>query len=155
MHVCWGARNRLALIRIPLWWSFQAKEEVDPCKRTFEFRAPDPSANACLLFAGIAVATEYGLRKPEEALRVAEELHIEKTLKGNKRYMLLPTSCSRSAANLEKDRKYYEAEGVFPRAVIDNVIKRLESYKDKALLQRLKRDPQKVEELMQNYLHYG
>lgn len=156
MHVCWGARNRLALIRIPLWWDFKKTEEdVDPSKKTFELRAPDPSANAYLLFAGIAVATEYGLKNTREALQIAEELHIEKAVKGDKGLRRLPQSCSESAANLEKDRKYYEAEGAFPKTVIDNTIKKLESYKDQALLQRLKNEPQKVEELMQNYLHYG
>jgi glutamine synthetase len=156
MYVCWGARNRLALIRIPLWWNFKKiEEDIDACRRTFEFRAPDPSANAYLLLAGIAVATEYGLKNPDESLRVAEELHTKKAAKGNKKFMLLPKSCSESAANLEKDRKYYEAEGVFPKAVVDNTIKRLKSYKDKTLLQKLKSEPQKIEELMQKYLHYG
>jgi len=27
MHICWGARNRLALIRIPLWWNFKKTKE--------------------------------------------------------------------------------------------------------------------------------
>ena len=156
MHVCWGYRSRLALIRIPLWWAFKkSEEEMDSCKRTFEFRAPDPSANAHLLFAGVAVATEYGLKNPEEALRSAEYLHIEKTAKRNKRFTVLPKSCSESAANLEEDRKYYEVEGIFPKAVIDNTIKKLKAYKDKALLKRLKNEPQKIEELMEDYLHYG
>jgi len=156
MHICWGVRDRLALIRLPLWWNFRkTREDIDPCKRTFEFRAPDLTANAYLLFAGIAVATEYGLKNSKEALQIAEELHIDKASKGNKRLEPLPQSCSESAANLEKDRKYYEAEGVFPKIVIDNTIKRLGSYKDKALLQRLRSEPQKVEELMQNYLHSG
>jgi glutamine synthetase len=156
MHICWGARNRLALIRIPLWWGFKkAEEDADQSKKTFELRAPDPSANAYLLFAGIAVATEYGLKNAKEALQIAEELHIEKAVKGDKGLRRLSQSCSESAANLEKDRKYYEAEGVFPKTVIDNTTKKLESYKDQALLQRLKNEPQKVEELMQNYLHYG
>jgi len=156
MHVCWGARNRLALIRIPLWWNFKrTEEEIDTCKRTFEFRAPDPSANAYLLFAGIAVAIEYGLKNPEDSLRIAEELHMEKAAEEPKGFMPLPQSCSESAANLERDRKYYEAGGVFPKTVIDNTIEKLKSYKDKALLHGLKSEPQKVEELMQKYLHYG
>jgi len=156
MNVCWGAKNRLALIRIPLWWNFEKTAEgIDNCKRTLEFRAPDPSANAHLLFAGIAIAIEYGLKNPKEALRIAEELHIEKTAKANKRLRLLPQSCSESAANLEKDRKHYETDGVFPKVVIDNTIKKLESYRDKNLLQRLKSKPRKVEELEQKYLHYG
>jgi len=155
MHICWGARNRLALVRIPLWWDFKkTAEETDHLKRTFEFRAPDPSANAYLLFAGIAVATEYGLKNPEESLRIAEELHVEKTVKA-RRLRRLPRSCSESAANLEKTRKYYEADGVFPRVVIDNTVKKLKSYKDKVLLKRLKSEPQRIEELMQKYLHYG
>jgi len=131
------------------------RRKTDPCKRTFELRAPDPSANAYLLFAGIAVAAEYGLKNPKETLRIAEELHIEKTAKEDKRLRFLPQSCSESAANLEKNRKYYEAERVFPRTVIDNTIRKLKSYKDESLLTKLKSEPQKVEELMQNYLHYG
>jgi len=155
MNICWGARNRLALIRIPLWWNYKTEEEIDNCKRTFEFRGPDPSANAYLLFAGITVAIEYGLKNPEEALRIAEKLHLEKTAKENKRLGHLPQSCAESAVHLGKDRKYYEAKGVFPKAIIDNTIEKLKSYKDEFLLQRLKSEPQKVEELMQKYLHYA
>ena len=67
----------------------------------------------------------------------------------------MPQSCTESAAYLEKDRKYYEAKGVFPKAVIDNTIEKLKSYRDEFLLQRLRSEPQKVEELMQKYLHYA
>jgi glutamine synthetase len=155
MQVCWGVKDRLALIRIPLWWNFKKlEEETNTCRRTLEFRAPDPSANAYLLFAGIAVATEYGLRNSKEALRIAEELHVEKEEK-EKRFSLLPQSCSESALNLENHRKYYEADETFPKTVIDSTMKKLKSYKDKGLLQRLKSEPQKIEELMQKYLHYG
>lgn len=156
MHICWAARDRLALIRIPLWWNFKKTEEdMDTCRRTFEFRAPDPSANAYLLFAGIAVAVEYGLKKPKKSLRIAEELHIEKACKENGRLGILPQSCMESAANLEINRKHYEAERVFPKVVIDSTINRLRSYEDEVLLQRLKSEPQKVEELIQSYLDYG
>lgn len=155
MHVCWGARNRLALIRIPLWWDFKENEEdMDACKRTVEYRGPDPSANAYLLFAGIAVAAEYGLKNSEESLRIAEELHAE-VAKRSKRLTRLPQSCSESATHLERDRKYYEAEGVFPKAVIDKTAKKLKSYRDKTLLKKLKNEPQRIEELMQEYMHYG
>jgi len=156
MYVCWGERNRLALIRIPLWWDFKKNdEEVDPCKRTFEFRAPDPSANAHLLFAGIAVAARYGLANSEESLRIAEELHVERAGKGRARLRPLPQSCNESAANLRKDRKYYEADGAFPKAVIDGTIRKLESYNDGGLVQKLRSQPKKIEELMQRYLHCG
>jgi glutamine synthetase len=155
LHICWAARNRLALIRIPLWWNFKkTREETDPCQRTIEFRAPDPLADAYLLFAGIAVATEYGLKNPKKALQIAEELHIEKASKENGR-LRLPLSCNESAASLEKDREYYEAGKTFPEAVIDNTIRRLKSYKDKTLSKRFRNEPQKIEELIQEYLHYG
>jgi glutamine synthetase len=154
MHICWGARNRLALIRIPLWWSFkQAEGDMDECKKTFEFRAPDPSGNAHLLLAAIAVAVRYGLENAEESLKIAEEIRIER--KGGRRLRSLPKSCSESATHLKRERKYYEAEGIFPKAVIDGTIKKLRTYKDKDLAKKLKEEPRKVEELMQKYLHYG
>jgi len=156
LHVCWGTRNRLALIRIPLWWNFKKiKEEVDATKRTFEFRTPDASANAHLLFAGMAIAIEYGLKNSGEALRIAEELHIERGEAEKEGLNRLPQSCTESAANLENDRKYYETDGVFSKAVIEGTIRKLLSYKDKALSQRLKNEPREIQDLIQTYLHYG
>ena len=159
LHVCWGTRNRSALIRIPLWWNFKTektmKAEADPCRCTFEFRAPDPSANAYLLLAGIATAVEYGLRNSEETLRIAEESHVEKTVKKGRKFRLMPRSCSESAEKLERDRRRYEADGVFPKTMIDATVKRLKSHKDATLLQKLKSNPQKAEELLLKYLHCG
>lgn len=156
VHICWGTRNRLALVRIPLWWKFKRiKEEVGAAQRTFEFRAPDASANAHLLFAGIAVATDYGYNNSEEALRIVEELHIEPKGEVKESLNRLPQSCAESAANLENDRKYYETDGVFSQAVIDGTIRRLLSYKDKTLSQMLKSEPRRIEDLMQTYLNYG
>jgi len=156
MHICWGAGNRLALIRIPLWWNFKnTKEEMDATKRTFEFRSPDASANAHLLFAGIAIAVEYGFRNFGEALRIAKESNIEPGESDTRGFSLLPQSCVDSATNLENDRKYYESDGVFSKAVIDGTVEKLRSYKDKSLLRRLKNEPRKIQDLMQTYLHYG
>jgi len=156
MYVCWGARNRLALIRIPLWWDFKKNDkEMDSCKRTFEYRAPDPSANPHLLFAGIAIAAQYGLTNAKQSLQIAKELHLERVAKRKSALKPLPQSCSESAACLRKDREYYEAEGVFPRTVIDGTIRKLESYNDNGLVQKLRKQPGKSKELMQKYLHCG
>jgi len=156
MYLCWGARNRLALIRIPLWWDFKKNEEgMDSCKRTFEYRAPDPSANTHLLFAGIAIAAQYGLANAKESLQTAEELHLERVAKRKTGLKPLPQSCNESAACLRKDREYYEADEVFPETVIDGTIKKLESYNDDGLVQKLRNQPRKSEKLMQKYLHYG
>ncbi|MBE0520408.1 glutamine synthetase, partial [Candidatus Bathyarchaeota archaeon] len=130
-YICWGTRNRLALIRIPLWWSFRKDiEQTGNYVRTFEFRAPDPSANTYLLLAGIALAVEYGLKNPKKAMKTAEDLNTEKIVKRNRKYKVLPLSCSESAKNLQKDRNHYEADGVFPKRVTDGIISKLESYKD-------------------------
>ncbi len=156
MHICWSARNRLALIRIPLWWSFVKKgEEEDSIRETFEYRAPDPLANAYLLFAGIALAVNYGLENSEEALKMAEDLHVEGTGGGRKRLRILPRSCSESAKNLRKHRGFYEANDVFPKKLIDNTIDKLRAYRDKDLWKNLADKPEKVESVLKQYLHYG
>jgi glutamine synthetase len=155
MQICWGARDRLALIRVPLWWEFKkTKDETYNCKRTFEFRAPDPAANAYMLLAGMAIAIKYGLENPREAIRIAKELHLRKIGK-EKRLKVLPRCCSESAMHLDSYRKYYEADDVFPKGVIDNTIKRLKSFNDKVMFQELKSEPRKIEQLMKEYLHYG
>jgi len=155
-HICWGTRNRLALIRIPLWWSFRKDiERTGNHVRTFEFRAPDPSANTYLLFAGIALAVEYGLKNPRKALKIAEDLNAEKMVKRNRKYKVLPLSCSESAKNLKRDRNYYEVDGVFPKRVTDGIISKLESYKDRSLQKKMANNPEKIEELLLQYLNCG
>lgn len=154
--ICWGTRNRLALIRIPLWWSFRKDiEGTGNHVRTFEFRAPDPSANVYLLLAGIALAVEYGLKNPKKAMKTAEDLNAEKIVKRNRKYKVLPLSCSESAKNLKRDRKYYEADGIFPKRVTDGIISKLESYKDRSLQKKVTNNPEKIEELLLQYLNCG
>jgi len=154
--ICWGTRNRLALIRIPLWWSFREDiEGTGSHVRTFEFRAPDPSANTYLLFAGIALAVEYGLKNPKEAMEIAEDLNAEKIVKRNRKYKVLPLSCSESAKSLKRDRSYYEVDSVFPKRVTDGIISKLESYKDRSLQKKMANNPEKIEELLFRYLNCG
>lgn len=156
MHVCWSARNRLALIRIPLWWSFAKKnEEKASLKETFEYRAPDPLANVYLLFAGVALAVNYGLENPKEALKMAEDLHVEGTGGKRRRLKLLPQSCSEAARNLKRDRRFYEANGVFPKKLIDKTVDKLRAFKDKDLWKNLTDKPDKIEKMLKQYLHYG
>jgi len=154
--ICWGTRNRLALIRIPLWWSFRKDiKGIGSHARTFEFRAPDPSANTYLLLAGIALAVEYGLKNPKKAMKIAENLNVEKMGKRSRKHKVLPLSCSESAKSLERDRSYYEVDGVFPKSVIDGTISKLESYKDGNLQKKMTSNPEKIEELLSEYLNCG
>ena len=156
MHICWSARNRLALIRIPLWWNYRKTgEEAGNCRETFEYRAPDAFANAHLLFAATAVAVNYGLKSPEEALKIAEDLRIEEIGDERKLLEVLPCSCSESAENLEEDRQFYEADGVFPKKLIDKTVEVLKSYNDKNLWKELTDKPGEIENVLRQHLYYG
>ena len=155
MHICWSARNRLALIRIPLWRNLGKKNrDAEECGETFEYRAPDAFANPYLLLAGITVAASYGLNKPTEALKIAKDLHV-KGIAERKRLKTLPLSCSESADNLDRDRQLYESEGVFPARLIDRTIESLKSYKDRNLWQKLANKPEETEKALKQYRHYG
>ena len=155
MHICWSERNRLALIRIPLWRKLGKRSlEADECGETFEYRAPDAFANPYMLLAGITVATSYGLNNPKEALKIADALHL-KNNEEQRPSQTLPLSCSESADNLARDRWLYESEGVFPTRLIDKTIESLKSYKDKNLWQKLANKPDEIEKVLKQYRHYG
>ena len=127
----------------------------DSLRKTFEYRAPDPLANAYLLLAGIALAVNHGLENPEEALKIAENLRIEGSGDERKRLKALPRSCSESAERLRRDRRFYEADSVFPKKLIDSAIDRLKAYKDEGLWKNLADKPDKIEKVLRRYLHYG
>ncbi len=156
MHICWSARDRLALIRIPLWWSF--KKEVDKVggyRKTFEYRAPDPLANPYLLFSGVTVAVNRGLENPEKALKIAENLHVEADGSRRRRLKRLPRSCHEAARNLRRDQRFYEEGDVFPRKLISKTIEKLRAYKDKDLWKGLSGKKGEVESLLKEYLYSG
>jgi glutamine synthetase len=157
MHICWSARNRLALVRIPLWWGYSKKHEEkgSSCRETFEYRAPDAFANPHLLLAGIAVAVGYGLANPSESSKVAENLHVGVDKSEQKKLEALPRSCHEAAENLERDRRIYEAGGVFPKRLVDKTVEKLKAYKDRDLWKSLSDKPKEVERLVEQFMHYG
>jgi len=156
MHICWSARNRLALIRIPLWWKFKQKNgKTERSRETFEYRAPDAFANPHLLLAGLTVAANYGLENSKESLKIAQDLHADPARREQKRFSVLPRSCRQAASNLAKDRKHYEAGGVFTDKLIDKTISKLNSYKDADLWKELSSKPEAMQKLVSHYLHYG
>lgn len=155
MHICWSARNRLALIRIPLWWSYIRKSEKNNLKETFEYRAPDPFADAYLLFAGLALAVKYGFENSEESLKLAKNLYIEEGNSKRRRFKVLPCSCNEAAKKLRKDRRFYEMKDVFPKKLVDKTIEKLKVFRDKDLWKNLADKPEKTENVLKQYLHYG
>lgn len=157
LNICWSNRDRLSLIRIPLWWDFKKPNLTmsSNCRETFEYRAPDAFANAYLLLAGIAVAASNGLEKPSESLRIAGETHIVEGKGKIKSLKSLPCSCSESATELQKDRRYYQADNVFPKKLIDKTIETLKSFKDANLRKSIAHKPGEIEKIFERYLHYG
>ncbi|MCK5202045.1 MAG: hypothetical protein KAR21_27020, partial [Spirochaetales bacterium] len=71
-RICWGEKNRNALVRVPLGWLGVENmiknanpdepdfEDNSMSKQTIELRSPDGSANIHYLLAGMAVAARYG-----------------------------------------------------------------------------------------------
>jgi glutamine synthetase len=156
MHISWGARNRLALIRVPLWWGFKkTTANGENCRETFEYRAPDAFANVYLLLAGLAVAADYGLKNSKESMRIAENMHVEESESERKNLKALPRSCNEAAANLDKDRLYYEAYEVFPKKLIDETAKKLRAFNDRNMWRDLPNKPEKLEKTIIEYLDYG
>jgi len=169
-NICWGDRNRSVLVRVPLGWlnvnnmardanpqdKGESSEFMDT--QTVEFRCPDGSANIHLLLAGLAVAARHGLEM-EGALELANKLYVDVNIfspdQGGIRERLpqLPSSCWESAESLLKDREIYQRDGVFSPTVIDEIVKKLKSYNDKDLSQRLYAKEDEIKKLVNEYLH--
>lgn len=168
-NICWGDRNRSVLVRVPLGWNgcmdmIRDANSADntvfpvrPSKQTVELRSPDGSADICKLFAGLVIAAEYGLTM-EDGLEKAEELYVDYNIfDGSKRKAkkleALPSSCWESADQLESQRSLYEKDNVFPAVVIDDLIKKLKSYDDKDLSEKLFNRNDEISRLVKKYLH--
>ncbi len=168
-NVCWGDRNRSALVRVPLGW-LNVKDmarDANPQQvsegrvyggaQTVEIRSPDGSANVYLLFAGLAVAVRHGLEM-EDALDVAARNYVgvnifaEEQKEIRDRLRQLPSSCVESADELLKERALYERDGVFPPVVIDQTAARLKAYNDAGLVERIRDNEQEVARLIEEYL---
>lgn len=159
-EICWGNRNRSALIRVPLGWN----SGVD--RQTVEIRSADGSADIYLMLAGITTAAKIGILA-NDSLEVANKTFIDFNIhdKNNesKRIQLkkLPASCYESAKELEENRKLFEigANGQentpFSHALIDGVISKLKSYNDINTRKEAEENPEKMEELVRKYYYCG
>lgn len=169
-NICWGDRNRSALVRVPLGWETDknmaananpVERKVKPNyrnKQTAEFRAPDGSANVYLLVAGLCVAARHGFEM-KNSLKFAKDnyvdvniFHAENKDKA-KKYKQLPVCCEDSAECLQKQRAVYEKYGVFSKGLIDGIINTLKSYNDKKLREQVAKSPTKMLELVEMYMH--
>jgi len=108
-----------------------------------------------LLFAAMAVAVEHGLKNQKESLKFAEDLHVEGSFSEGGRELVLPKSCAEAAEGLEKDRQFFEADGVFPPSLMDKTISRLKGYGDRELWRKVIDTPEEVDGLLEEYFNYG
>ena len=169
-NVCWGDRNRSALVPVPLGWS----ADVDMCsiinplekpsdkrytnKQTIEFRASDGSANIYLLLAGICTAVRHGFEidNAEQLAKdtyVAVNIHKDEFAGAVAHLDSLPASCVASAERLRQHRAIYEARGVFDPVTIDMLIRNLEAYQDQDLRAKAQADPKFLKELVDRYFY--
>jgi len=168
--VCWGYSNRAALVRVPLGWIAKTNmirnanpQEIDEIqhitgKQTIELRVPDGSADLYHLLAGIILAAKDGVNS-NDSLNKAEARFINVNIfKKEHKAVLnklkqLPDSCYKSALALEKDREFYEANGIFPKGTIDRFIEKLKSYNDDNLSEKLYGNKKKINKLVDKYIH--
>ena len=173
-NVCWGDRNRSVLVRVPLGWAGRTDmcSQANPLekaaalttqeKQTVEIRSPDASANVYLLLAGLAVALRHGLEKKEkDALDLAAATYVNVNIHKAENAKLLdslktlPDSCWASAACLLRQRKVYEAKGVFSPATIDGIAAQLKAFDDRTLRARVSKSKAAMAELVKEYFHCG
>jgi len=164
--ICWGDRNRSVLVRVPLGWKGTEKMILDAnpndkdedhhymSNQTVELRSPDGSANVHLLLAGMTIGALYGLEQ-EDSLIMAEKLYVKAEASKVKNLKQLPASCFEAATKLLKDRKIYEADGVFPKKMIDKLANDLKQFNDKDLSEKLFGNADALQELVTQFIHCG
>jgi glutamine synthetase len=124
-------------------------------RQTFEFRVPDGSANIHLILAGLIVASLHGIEMPG-SLELADRLYVEGNIFRNipaQQLQQLPASCVESAERLRAKRAIFEANGIFPKQLIDYTIDSLTAFQDKNLSRELEGNPEATRELVIKYIH--
>jgi glutamine synthetase len=170
-NICWGDTNRSALVRVPLGWIAKTNMVKDanpyerydvpyiPGKQTIEIRTPDGSADVYHLLAGIVMAAQHGLEMPN-SLQKADDLFVDVNIfkEENKDTVhsleQLPASCFESAEELEKDRNFFECNGIFPKATIDRFVSYLKAFNDKGLSEKLYGKDEEIHKLVKKFMHH-
>ncbi len=173
-NICWGDRNRSALVRVPLGWfaeesskmiaianpNYNEEFKSHSYKSTFEFRAADPSADLYLLMAAFAVGIRHGFEM-DNALDVAKKLYIDVNIfKDEHKDRLaqlehLPASCYESAQALKKLKDVFMEYDVFSEGMINDTVKYLEGLNDNQLSERLYGKNEEIRKLVDSYIHIG
>lgn len=168
VNVCWAFRNRSALVRIPLGWNNTAEmiKDANPnsaplpvcANQTIEIRSADGSANVHMLIAALCIAVLHGFARRDykeyiQKFFVDKNIHDKSFAEMLEKLPHLPFCCSDSAKLLEQNRAAFEAYDIFPPAVIDYQVKKLASYNDETLRDRLIGKVEEMKDLVEEYLY--
>lgn len=129
VNLCYSARNRSAVCRIPMYSSAPAAKRV-------EFRAPDPSSNGYLTFAAMLMAGLDGIRN-----RIDPGLPVDKNIydlspEERAKIPSVPGSLEEALSALERDHAFLTEGGVFTKDVIDTWIQFKREVEIEAIRQR-------------------
>lgn len=169
VRVCWGYRNRSALIRVPLGWTIDKNmsDQINPSSgpktsyphsQTVEFRAGDGSANIPLYIASLVCGALNGFEM-KDYQNFTDKHFLDKNLfhQDHKnirdKFDSLPSSCYESSLELIKSREIYERHKIFSPVLIDSFVKKLQSYNDKNLSERLYGKEEEIKKIVEEYLY--
>lgn len=171
-NVCWGERNRSALIRVPLGWvgSGDMVANANPLekttdtdfshKSTFEFRCPDGSADIYLLIAGLCVGARHGLEM-EEAMEFAKTTFVDINIFDEEHKWRqdeldqLPVSCKQASDYLLEKADVFKRFDVFTDSLLQGTAQKLYSFNDENLREEVSPNKEETMKLVQKFLHCG
>ncbi len=118
VYIAWSGKNRSAIVRVPL--HFKGPEYA--FLKRLEFRAPDPSSNAYLVFSSVLAAGLDGIKKKmDPGDEVHEDIYkMTKSERAKKGIGVLPANIGEALDELESDRKFLAP--IFSSQVIDKII---------------------------------
>jgi glutamine synthetase len=120
--IVWGDYDRSALVRLPIVANNAEGRPVSP--PTVEFRLPDGSAHPHLLLAGVGQAM-VSARASTDVAELLVHTSTAALKRGERVPTAVPTRFLEVAEALAAQRAAFEAGGVFPPVLIDQVIARL------------------------------
>ena len=115
VNLVMSARNRSAAIRIPMY-------HENPKEKRFEFRCPDPSANAYLAFTAIMMAAIDGIQNKIDPGDPLDRDIYEMSVDDLKNVPKVPGSLAEALDALEKDHEFLTKGDVFTDDLIETWI---------------------------------
>jgi glutamine synthetase len=118
-RITWGEYDRSALIRLPAQARDPSGRPVTP--PTVEFRLPDGSVFPHLLLAGTALAALEGAATAnlDDLLDATSAGRVKE---GRGSATSVPSSFGEVASAVAEHRGAFEADGVFPAALLDRLV---------------------------------